>query len=511
MEWRDTSRLWLVVATGLLAFFTMVFSSTMVNVAIPNVMGAFGVGQDKAQFLATAFLAANTTSLLANSWLVARIGQRNAFTLSLVVFGIGSAVCAFSPTLDLIILGRVIQGFSSGIIQPLVMVVLFQVFPPERRGMAMGFFSMGVVFALGLGPALGGIVIDSVEWRYIFAVPVPGAALALLLGQLFIPDPPEGRTPPGRFDLLGFTLMAAAVFLLMTGIASGQREGWASDHMTAIIIGFMLCFGGFLASQMRPGANLLDLSLFANFRFAVAGTTTFIFGFASFGTVYIFPVFGQIVPGYTATIAGSMLLPGCIVSACLLPWAGRLSDRFPAPTIVIFGMTITMVSALLMANADADTVFWTVSAYLLFNRVGVAFVTPSINSTALAALPTSQLNKGAGVINLLLMLGGSSGINILVVVLERRIEFHSEAFVATQTAANAATRELLGRVTGALGRAGLPESMREPAALDYLGAVVSAQANTLGFQDGFIAVALFCILPMLPIAMLIRSRRPIRP
>ncbi len=499
---RSPLHIWLVTATGLLAFFTMVFSSTMANVAIPHVMGAYGIGQDRAQFLATAFLATNTASLLVNRWLVARIGQRRAFTLSLVLFGIGSMICWWAPNFSLVVAGRIVQGLSSGIVQPLVMVVLFQVFPSDRRGLAMGLFSMGVVFALGLGPAIGGLTIDLLEWRYIFLVPLPAAALALALGFLFIPERQQ-RAAPGSFDALGFVLVATAIFLLTTGIASGQRQGWFSDYMLVIWGGFVIAGGGFWLSQCRARASLLDLSLFRNLRFAAAGTTSFVFAFASFGTVYIFPVFGQIVPGYTASEAGSLLLPGCAVAAVLLPLAGRLSDRFPAPLIVIGGMAAAMTSAVLMASADSDTAFWTIAGYLLLNRIGVAFVTPALNNTALAALEPRQLDSGAGVANLLLMLGGSCGINILVVVLERRIGHHSDAFAATQTAANDATRELLGRVGSILGRAGLPDGMREQAALDYLSHVVAAQANMLGFQDGFLTMALFCLLPMLPVCLLI--------
>ena len=204
---RSPLYIWLVTATGLLAFFTMVFSSTMANVAIPHVMGTFGIGQDRAQFLATAFLATNTASLLINRWLVARIGQRNAFALSLILFAIGSMICWWAPNFSLIVVGRIVQGLSSGIVQPLIMVVLFQVFPPDRRGLAMGLFSMGVVFALGLGPAIGGLAIDLLEWRYIFIVPLPAAAVAFVLGFFFIPER-EQRAPPEPFDALGFALIA---------------------------------------------------------------------------------------------------------------------------------------------------------------------------------------------------------------------------------------------------------------------------------------------------------------
>jgi EmrB/QacA subfamily drug resistance transporter len=499
---------WLVIVAGMLSFFTMVFSSTMVNVAIPHVMGAFGVGQDKAQYLSTAFLAATVTSLLLNSWFIARFGQRAAFTSSLLLFCLGSAVSGLSPNLDMIIVGRIIQGFAAGIIQPLVMVLLFQMFPPEKRGSAMGMFSMGVVFALGLGPAVGGITIDNLNWRYIFLVPIPTALLALTLGALFMPERRQAGEP-GPFDFLGYSLMCATVFALMTLIGNGQRDGWLSNETLSLGVFMVLSGAGFIWSQRLPNANLLDLALFRNARFVTVITISFMFGAGSFATVYIFPVFAQIVQGYTPTVAGSLLLPGSLLAAMILPFSGRLADHFPAHIVIFIGMSIFGFSAVLMADADVDTVFWSIALYLLIGRVGVALVSPAVMSTALNALPPSQLNQGAGTVNLCLMLGGSLGINFLVVVLERRIEFHGEAFSLTQTSANPATREMLSTIRNLLGEGGIPDSVRDGVALNYLNQVVSAQANTLGFQDGFLAVAAVCFVAVFPVLLLTRMyRRP---
>jgi len=496
----------LVTFTGLVAFFTTVLSSTMVNVAIPNVMGAFGVGQDKAQYLSTAFIATTVTSLLLNNWFIAKVGQRMAFTLAMLLFCLGSFVCGFGPTLDTIILGRVIQGFSAGIIQPMIMVVLFQVFPPERRGTAMGLFSMGVVFALGLGPAIGGITIDELNWRYIFFVPIPAAILALALGVLFVPDRPK-TGPAGRFDFVGFAFMCIAVFCLMTIIGNGQRDGWTSNETLTLILLMMVGIIGFILSQRGESGNLLDLELFRNSRFSSAVSVSFLFGFGSFATVYIFPVFGQIVQGYSATISGSLLLPGSIAAAFILPLTGRLADRFQAHKVIIAGMMIFVVSVTFMADADIDTMFWSMALYLFISRIGVALVSPALNSAALAALQPDQVHRGAGAVNLFLMLGGSCGINSLVVVLERRVEFHSHAFTSTQTSANTSTRELLGTVHSLLNEGGIPNGLRDSVALDYLGEVVNAQANTLGFQDGFIAVAVVSLCSILPVLLLRRSQR----
>ena len=198
--------------------------------AIPR-MGAFGVGQSQAQFLSTAFLAMNTTGLLASSWTIAKIGQRQTFMLVMSVFAGASILCFFAPTLEILIFGRVLQGFAAGLLQPLVMMVLFQVFPMEKRGLAMGLFSMGVTVALGLGPSLGGVAIDAISWRAIFLIPIPACLVASLLGLLFLP-PEDHKTEPGRFDVLGFALINTFVFGWFTFLGNGQRWGWFSnDHL----------------------------------------------------------------------------------------------------------------------------------------------------------------------------------------------------------------------------------------------------------------------------------------
>ena len=171
---------YLVAFTGMLGVISMVLSITIVNVAVPSVMGAYGIGQDLAQWMATAFIATMTISQLLNTWLVEAFGQRLTFLIIIVVFFIGTAIAATSPTYDFIILGRVLQGFSAGVSQPLVMVILFQVFPENRRGLAMGLYGMAIMLAPGIGPFIGGLAIDTFSWRYIFYIPLPLCAAAFV-------------------------------------------------------------------------------------------------------------------------------------------------------------------------------------------------------------------------------------------------------------------------------------------------------------------------------------------
>ena len=502
----STSARWLATAAALSAFFTSIFTGSMTNVAIPHVMGAFGVGQSQAQFLSTAFLAMNTTGLLASSWTISKLGQRNTFFLILLVFAGASVICFLAPALEIMIFGRVLQGFAAGLLQPLVMLVLFQVFPLEKRGLAMGMFSMGVTVALGLGPSLGGIMIDTVSWRAIFLIPIPACALAILLGVLFLPAE-DHKMPVGKFDVLGFALINATVFGWFTLLGNGQKWGWASDDLMLLAVFTAIAGFAFILSQNRPGASLLDLSLFGNGRFVNALICSFFFGFSNFASVYSFSIFGQIVQGFSPTIAGSMLLPGSFFAAMILPFAGRVTDKFAAPMVMVFGCLIIVSSVSMLVGADPNTVFWYVAISLLIGRVGSAFTSPALNTTAIGALTPEQMRRGAGVTNLSLMIGGSTGISVYVLLLENRIEFHATQLGATQTAGNATTVEMLGMVSGQLAGTGLPDAVQDGVAMTYLNSVITAQANMLGFQDGFFFLTLISAVPLIPVLFLLRKKR----
>lgn len=496
---------WLATLAVLSAFFTSIFTGTMVNVAVPDVMGAFGVGQGQAQFLSSTFLAMNTTGLLASSWVIGKLGQRMTFTCVMVGFACASLVCFVSPSLEVLILGRVMQGFAAGILQPLVMLVLFQVFPMEKRGLAMGMFSMGVTVALGLGPSIGGMAIDAFSWRAIFLAPIPACMVAILLGVFFLP-PEEQRMPTGKFDLLGFGLINATVFSWFTMLGNGQKWGWSSDSIMLLALAAILCGIAFVMSQKRPGASLLDLSLFSNAQFVAALMMSFLFGFGNFASVYAFPIFGQIVQGFSPSVAGSMLLPGSLFAAMVLPLAGRVSDKAPTPYVIIFGLSIIAISMFMLSGASTNTVFAYIAFALLIGRVGSAFVSPALNTTAIGALSPTQMRRGAGVANLSLMLGGSTGISCFVVLLEQRTEFHAVNLGATQTTNNTQMMEMLGTVSDQLSIAGLPELEQQGLAMLYLDRVVSAQAQMLGFQDGFVALTLVALAPLVPVTFLLWLR-----
>ena len=494
---RASTGRWVVTGTGMVASFTMVLSGTIVNVAVPDVMGTFGVGQGLAQFLATAYLATMTASQLLGPWITGWLGRRLAFMAVLVVFAAGGIVCAASPSIDILILGRVMQGFSAGIVQPLVLTTILSVFPLERRGMATGIYISGLGLALGFGPVVGGLTIDALGWRYIFLVPLPFVAAALVLGAFFMSD--EDRPAQRmRFDWTGYALLCVSLVCLMSGVANGQRIGWGSDFIAACL-GLGIVTGVlFVRSQLQSERAILDLSLLANPRFAAAILVTIIYGAGNFSITYAIPVFGQFVQGLTPTAAGFLLLPAGLVVVVVTPLFGRAADQFPPAGLITAGLLLFMCGTLLLSGGDGNTPYLHIMLFAVVCRIGMGCITPTLTATAIAAVPEDRLKQGTGTINFFRQLGGAFGINTLVALLERRTEFHVDAMAATQSADNAAMREMLSHARDLLAPSGLPEATYDLLALDHLGRMIAAQASTIAYQDGFLLVTSIFVVALLP-------------
>ena len=497
---------WLVIVTGMTGVIAMVLSATIANVAVPSVMGAFGVGQDQAQWMATAFIAAMTAGQLLNAYIIAAFGQRLGYSLLIGLFFIGTAIAVVSPNMNILAIGRTLQGFCAGAVQPLVLVTVFSVFPPDRRGTAMGIYGMAIMLAPGLGPLVGGIAIDHLSWRHIFMIPLPLAFVGFILGNFFMPTKAEGTRRP-RFDWTGFGLLCIGLYTVLSYIANGQRFGWVSDHsMTTAVIG-VTSLAAFVWSQLRADEPLLDLSLFRNAQFASAVAIGVVFGAGNFGINYAVPVFVQTIQGFTATKAGFVIVPAGLMLIFLFSFTGRLSDKFPNDLLIIFGLFTFAAGAFLLMTADVNTPFLSMIVFVMIGRFGQSLILPAMNASALRAVPSDKLNRASGGINFMRQFGGALGVNGLVAYMELRSSYHSQAFTETQTADNAASRELLSGVRTLLNESGVPEAIQQSGALHYLADVVYAQASTLAFQDGFRILAVVFLLAMIPAWILGKARK----
>jgi DHA2 family multidrug resistance protein len=219
---------WFITFNVMIGAIAMGLASSIVNVAVPAVMGAYGVGLDQAQWISIGFLGTMSVTMLLSSWLLEAFGQRVTYIGTLIVFIVGSLLSASAQSIDIMVVGRVLQGAASGVGQPLAMYAIYQVFPTDRRGMAMGLYGLGTVLAPTFGPVLGGLAIDTLSWRYLFLLPLPFCAPALLLSTILMPSKKISRPFP-TFDWTGLILMFIATFSLLAGLSNGPRWGWGSN------------------------------------------------------------------------------------------------------------------------------------------------------------------------------------------------------------------------------------------------------------------------------------------
>ncbi|WP_198650400.1 DHA2 family efflux MFS transporter permease subunit [Saccharospirillum mangrovi] len=496
---------WLVTATVMMGTIATILTATIVNVALPDIMGALGMGQDQAQLLSTGFLAAMTGTMLVNAWMVDSFGQRFTYLASVALFTAASIVGGLAPTSGVLILARILQGAAAGVLQPLAMQTIFQVFPPEKRGSAMGIYAIGVVLAPALGPTLGGIMIDSFSWRYIFFMPLPFCVAGVFMGLLYMP----GRMTDDaikRFDWVGFGLMIAFLVFLLTALSNGSRDGWTSDIILIEFTLAVLAAAGFFIRELTAAAPLLNFQLFTHPVYAAAALISFIFGAGLFGSTFLVPLFVQTIQGYTPTLSGLLLMPAGLAMGVVFPIAGRLSDRVPAHITILAGLALFALSSILLANIDGGTSFWQLAWWTLIGRVGLGFIMPSLNAGALKALPLALVGQGTGAINFIRQLGSAFGVNLLTLYLSTRTQVYAHHLAAAQTTANSSTTELIGQVSGVLTQAGLSGDAQAYGAMSFLGQMVYVQSNIHGYRDSFMLVGLLFLLTMLPTLML-RQRR----
>ncbi|MCB1693047.1 MAG: DHA2 family efflux MFS transporter permease subunit [Pseudomonadales bacterium] len=496
---------WFAVSTAMMGSFATLLTGTIINVAIPEVMGAFGIGQDQAQWLSTAFLAAGTVTMLLSAWCVEAFGMRYTYVGSMLVFLLGSVIGASAPNPEVLIISRLIQGAASGVIGPMSMVINYQIFPVRRRGMAMGIFGIGVVLAPALGPTLGGILIDNYDWRYVFLLAIPFSIVSVPFAMMFMPER-EGDGPIPRFDWTGMVLSSIFLTAMLTALTNGQREGWDSDYIVGLAGLAVITLTLFIWWEARVERPMLNLRLFEHPRFLAAAIVTLVVGVGLYGSTYILPLFLQTLQGITPTDSGLLMLPAGLAMAACFPLAGTLSDRVEPRWVICTGLLLFGVSNFLMRVVDVNTPYALILGWALIGRVGLALVFPSLNAASLASLPLHLLAQGSGAINFLRQLGGAMGVNLLSIFLAERGAEFSAQFTATQ-ASLPATLGMMHQLQDAVFGVHLDYLLEFEMTYGFVGRAIYMQSLTKAFDEGFIVVAVVFFVSMVPTLMMKSDRR----
>ena len=489
----------------MLGMMTTIMASTMVNVAIADIIGAFGVGQDRVHWVSTGFLSATTVFMLLNAWFVHNFGPRNTLLIAGAVFTVASVFGHLAPTFEGLVLARVAQGACAGIVQPLSLSVIFSVFPPRERGRAMGLFGVGTMLGPALGPLYGGIIIDALDWRYVFLGPLPFMAIGVLLGSRYLSGRAE-NAPKTRLNWLSLGLVSVAITSFLNGITHGQRDGWDTTLVVVLLITAALAMLAFIEVESRTERPLLNIRLFRVRSFAVVSVVGFVFGAGMFGSFYLVPVFVRTVQGFTGTKAGLLFLSSELVTFAVFPIAGWLIHRVGPVYPVAGGMFLFALSSLMMSGLDVDSSFMWLVFWIAFGRIGLGLAIPAVTAAGLRDLSPDMLAYGAGTMNFIRMMGGAMGVNCVAMVLDSRAAYYADLLTATQTSLSGTTQGLLNGVVNLLAHQGVSSAERLPYALLYLGDVIAARAHAMSFRDGYLMLAVAFTLATLVALTLTRGK-----
>ena len=410
---------WYALSTVMGGTVAALLSSTTINVAIPGLMRAFAVGQERAQWLSAGFMAAFTVSMLLTHWAVARYSFRNTYMAALALLLASSVVGGLAGQFELLLAMRIVQGAAAGLMQPLVGILIYRAFPPDQLGRAIGIFGFGVVLAPALGPTLGGMLMDAFSWRAIFFLSLPFCLGGIALALRLLPVIQPAERPP--FDWLGFVLIAAAMPCMLNGLVDLHDHGLRHPAtLTFLALAAMLA-ALFLWRQARIAHPLLDPRLFRRRQFALGSLVAFTYGMGLFGSTYLLPVFVQNVQQYSPTRAGLLLMPAGLLLALTIPVAGHLSDRYQPRWITMGGLALFGASLALLSLASPATTFLALAAWIALGRVGLGMIMPALNLGALKGIEQNRINQASSIFNFSRQLGGAIGISVIGIFLEARI------------------------------------------------------------------------------------------
>ncbi|MDQ2779028.1 MAG: DHA2 family efflux MFS transporter permease subunit [Pseudomonadota bacterium] len=419
---------WRVLLTVMIGSIASVMSSTIVNVAVPDLIQYFHVGQERAQWVAAGFMAAMTLAMLPTPWLLARMGYRHAYVAAVSLLMAGGIVGGLARDFELVLAMRAAEGLAAGVLQTIPAIVILRAFGEGQRGKALGIFGFGVVLAPAVGPSVGGVLVEHFGWRSIFFFVVPFAIAAIVMARRYLPvSAPGGAEPGGRggapLDWVGLALASVGVVGLLNGLVHLHD---AAGHTAALLIGVGLtAMALFLWQQSRATTPLMHLRLFRSRPFAMGSLVAFVYGMALFGSTYLVPVFMQTALHFPPSEAGAALLPAGLVLALTIPLAGRLADRFPPRWLVTGGLALLAVSFGLMATVGIGTTLWLLIAWAVVGRLGLGFVLPSLMLGAVPGLDANASSHAASTINFLRQLGGATGISLVGIFLEWRLRHHA--------------------------------------------------------------------------------------
>jgi DHA2 family multidrug resistance protein len=428
----------------MLGLIMAIIDSSIVNVALDTMAGNLGASIDEISWVATAYILANVIIMPLNGWLTAYFGRKKFYAACVAIFTVASLLCGTATNVWQLVFYRILQGLGGGALQPTAQSILFESYPPERRGQAMAIFGLGAMVGPTLGPTLGGYIVDNASWPLIFYINLPIGIAAFVMTLAFIRDPSFIAKPERGVDWLGLGMMTAGIASLQYVLERGQHDDWFdSPAIVLLTIVSIVGIGGFIVRELRDKQPFVDLRVFANRAFTAGNVIGVVSGFGLFGLNLILPLYFQDVLHWDAWQSGVALLPGAAATAISMPIAGRFNNRVDPRWMIGAGLALFGLSAWLMGDWNQNAGFWDIFWPRVVQGFSLGFLFVPLSTATLSSIPRAELANATGLYTLVRQLGGSVGIAILTTLLQRHGAAVQEGLVAGIDLSNPQVRAFL--------------------------------------------------------------------
>lgn len=498
----DENYRWWAAFPVILGMFIAIMDSSIVNVSMPHVMAAFGANVEEIEWVSTGYMLAAALMMSLTGFLGDRFGRKKLYTIALFLFTMMSVLCGASWSVGSLVFFRILQGMTGGMLQPVGQAILFEAFPPEKRGVSMALVGLGAMVAPLLGPTVGGYIIDNLSWRWIYYVNLPFGILAAFVAFSVLRP---SRVKSVKFDAWGFSAMALFLPTLLLAISQGNSKGWNSVYIISLFAFAALAFCIFLVIVFWRRQPIVDLRLFAYSTYTAGTITSIVMGVGMFGVMFLMPMFLQNMMGYTAVQTGLLMMPQGIITAIAMPIAGALINVIDPRLQVVAGLGLMGTGMFLQSHITPDTSTMTLIYWSLLRGAGMGLMFPAMNQVTLGAVPIKKIGQASGLFSVTRQVGSSFGIALFANLLTQRIVFHS-AILGQDMARGGTAGRFIASVAAPLVNHGSSLTVAKQQAGAIFAQIAMRNVMVSAYQDVFWFSGCFLFIGMIPALFMVHKK-----
>jgi MFS transporter, DHA2 family, multidrug resistance protein len=502
---------WIVAVSVMFATFLEVLDTTVVNVSLPHIAGSLSATPEEATWTLTSYLVANAIILPLTGWLSGYFGRKRLLMLAVSGFTLSSFLCGIAPSLEFLVVLRLVQGLTGGVLQPMSQAIMLEAFPVEQRGKGMAFWGLGIVVAPILGPVLGGWLTDNYSWRWVFYINLPIGIASLIMTKAFIFDPPYLRKARTRIDAVGIGLLVVGIGALQFVLDKGQQEDWFDSRMivTLLVISIAALLG-FVIHAVRASDPVLDLRVLKDRTYATGVTLMTVLGFVLFGSLVMLPLFLQTVLGYPSYQAGTAMAPRGFGAFLAMPLVGLMIGKFDPRKMVAGGLAIAGGTLYMLSSINLQAGYWDIfwPQFIQGMSMGLLFV--PLSTVSMNSISREKMGNATSLFSLMRNLGAGIGIAVVATLVSRRTTAHAALLSEQINPYSDAARQTFEGARAMFLSQGSSFSVATQQAYAAISGMVHRQAAMIAFIDviQLLGIVFFAVIPLVFIMKRPRSGSP---